>query len=140
MRILLVDDTAMMRDLFKTLLESEGHEVVTANDGVAAVFTYRTMEDGYFDFVLSDYQMPRKNGVELLREIKHLNPKQRLALMSADPPNRKTLPPELQDLVVLEKPFRTAELLAAIKAPCSVCGQPVAANDVCLRTTECGKD
>src|SRR5271157_5944240 len=138
MRILLVDDTTMMRDLFKTLLESEGHEVVTANDGVAAVFTYRTMEDGYFDFVLSDYQMPRKNGVELLADIRKLNPKQRFALMSADPPNRSTLPEELKDLVILEKPFRTAELLAAIKAPCSVCGQPVAANDVCLRTTECG--
>jgi len=140
MRILLVDDSAEMRELFKKLLSLEGHEVVTANDGVAGIFTYRTMEDGYFDFVLSDYQMPRKNGVEFLKEIKHLNPRQRVTLISADPPRRNQLPPELQDLVILEKPVRTADLLAAIKAPCSVCGQPVAANDVCLRTTECGKD
>lgn len=117
MRILLVDDTALMRELFSTVLSLEGHEVVTANDGVAGIFTYRTMEDGYFDFVLSDYQMPRKNGVEFLREIKHLNPQQRVALISADPPKRNNLPPELKDLVILEKPIRNADLMAAINPP-----------------------
>ena len=115
MRILLVDDNAAMRDLFTTTLSLEGHEVVTANDAISALFTYRTLEDdNYFDFVLSDYQMPRKNGVELLADIRKLNPKQRFALMSADPPNRSTLPEELKDLVILEKPFRTAELLAVL--------------------------
>jgi len=138
MRILIADDEPVLRELLATILTSKGHAVVSTKDGAEALRVFT--DEGNFDCVITDYQMPRKNGVELLREIKHLNPKQRLALMSADPPNRKTLPPELQDLVVLEKPFRTAELLAAIKAPCSVCGQPVAANDVCLRTTECGKD
>ncbi len=114
MRILLVDDTAMMRELFKTVFELEGHEVVTANDGVAAVFTYRTMEDDYFDFVLSDYQMPRMNGVQFLIEIVKMNPKQRFALISADPPSKTSLPEELKDLVILEKPIRNADLMAAI--------------------------
>jgi CheY-like chemotaxis protein len=117
MRILLVDDNAQMRELFHTILSSAGHEVATANDGVAAVFTFRTMDDGYFDFVLSDYQMPRMNGIQLLTEIKKLNPRQRFALISADPPSRRTLPQELKDLVILEKPVRTADLLAAITPP-----------------------
>jgi CheY-like chemotaxis protein len=117
MRILLVDDSAEMRELFHTLLSMEGHEVATANDGVAAVFTFRTMEDGYFDFVLSDYQMPRMNGVQLLEEIKKLNPRQRFALISADPPSRSRLPESLKDLVILEKPVRTRDLLNAIAPP-----------------------
>ncbi len=120
MRILLVDDNAEMRELFSKILQGEGHEVVTAINGVAALFTYRTLtnlveDEGHFDFVLSDYQMPQKNGVDLLAAIRHLNPKQRFALISADPPRRDKLPEDLKDLVILEKPIRTADLLAAIK-------------------------
>jgi hypothetical protein len=43
-----------------------------------------------------------------------MNPKQRFALISADPPRRDKLPEELKDLVILEKPIRNADLLAAI--------------------------
>lgn len=114
MRILLVDDNAEMREMFAKMLTTEGHEVVTAINGVAALFTYRTMEDDYFDFVLSDYQMPQKNGVMLLQDIRQINPKQRFALISADPPRRALLPDMLKDLVILEKPISTADLLAAV--------------------------
>jgi CheY-like chemotaxis protein len=115
MRVLLVDDNAMMRELFKKALQSDGIEVVAANDAVSALFTYRTMDDGYFDFVLSDYQMPRRNGVDFLAAVRNWNPKQKFALLSADPPKRSGLPAELADLVILEKPIRTADLIAAIK-------------------------
>lgn len=115
MRILYADDSPEMRKLFSTILTEDGHEVVTADNGVAALFIYRHEEDiDHFDFVLSDYQMPGKNGVAFLEEVRKMNPKQRFALISADPPSRTKLPESLKDLVILEKPIRTADLLAAI--------------------------
>jgi DNA-binding NarL/FixJ family response regulator len=63
MKILVVDDDSSLRDIAKTYLESHGHEVTTADNGVEALSLYR---HGEFDFVFSDYQMPRKNGVVLL--------------------------------------------------------------------------
>ena len=65
--VLVVDDSAFMRNLLKQLLEGE-HEVVgEAENGVEAVEMYRDLDP---DVVTMDVVMPIRNGIEATAEIK----------------------------------------------------------------------
>jgi len=69
--VLVVDDSAFMRNLLKQLLE-EDHEVVgEAENGVEAVELYRELDP---DVVTMDVVMPIRNGIEATSEIKSLDP------------------------------------------------------------------
>jgi PAS domain S-box-containing protein len=68
-RLLLVEDNAVNRELVKAMLEPFGVVVETANDGVAGV---EAMRQGEFDLVLMDVQMPVKDGLTATREIRAL--------------------------------------------------------------------
>ena len=107
--ILLVEDDAALRECYETSLTLRGYRVTAARDGAEAWGIYGP---GKFDFVLTDYQMPGKNGYRLLLDIWYMNPAQRMALMSGDPP---VLRAELSDVPVLEKPFKIEELLTIIE-------------------------
>jgi CheY-like chemotaxis protein len=67
----LVDDNEINVMVARTLLESVGYAVVCAFDGVQAVEAAR---GGGFDVILMDMQMPRMNGIEAAKTIKHLPP------------------------------------------------------------------
>jgi len=112
MRILIVDDEPVLRELFSDFFTMKGHEVETANDGVEGLNAFRTAELP-FEAVLSDYQMPRMNGVLMLQAILELSPETRVVLASANPPDiRKYLP---ETVKVLRKPFSNHELLGAFE-------------------------
>lgn len=66
-RILVVDDIASNRDLLSRRLQYDGHEVVVAESGTAAL---ACLEEGGFDLVLLDILMPDMNGVEVLSRLK----------------------------------------------------------------------
>ena len=66
-RLLLVEDNAVNRELIRTMLEPFGVGVETANDGVAGV---EAMRQGQFDLVLMDVQMPVMDGLTATREIR----------------------------------------------------------------------
>jgi len=68
-RLLLVEDNAVNRELVRAILEPFGVSVETANDGVAGV---EAMRQGEFDMVLMDVQMPVKDGLTATREIRAL--------------------------------------------------------------------
>lgn len=80
-RILVVDDQEMMRDSLATTLAREGHEVVAAGDGAAAVT--RLSSGTRFDLLITDLKMPRMTGMELLAEVKKLRPELPVVLMTA---------------------------------------------------------
>jgi two-component system, NtrC family, response regulator HydG len=81
-RILVVDDQEMMRDSLAGTLAREGHEVVAAGDGQAAV--QRLAGGGArFDLLISDQRMPKMNGIDLLAEAKKLRPEMPVVLMTA---------------------------------------------------------
>ncbi|WP_416839394.1 chemotaxis protein CheY [Haloferax sp. DFSO52] len=70
-KVLVVDDSAFMRNLLKQLLEGE-HEVVgEAENGVEAVELYRELDP---DVVTMDVVMPIRNGIEATSEIKSADP------------------------------------------------------------------
>lgn len=67
-RILLADDSITTRALEKSILEVHGYEVLAAVDGVEALAMLRAQGA---DLVISDVQMPRMDGFELLEQIKN---------------------------------------------------------------------
>ncbi|MDB5301308.1 MAG: NtrC family two-component system response regulator [Phycisphaerales bacterium] len=80
-RILVADDQEMMRDSLAATLVREGHEVVAAGDGAAAVA--RLSGPGRFDLLITDLKMPKLTGIELLAEAKRLRPEMPVVLMTA---------------------------------------------------------
>jgi DNA-binding NtrC family response regulator len=79
-RILIVDDQDMMRDSLAQSLVREGHEVVAATDGSAAV---ARLGAARFDLLITDLRMPKMTGLELLAEAKRLRPEMPVVLMTA---------------------------------------------------------
>jgi CheY-like chemotaxis protein len=65
--VLLAEDELALRDLYKTLLEQEGYEVVAVDNGEAA---YGILIARKFDLLLLDILMPKLNGLELLARLK----------------------------------------------------------------------
>jgi len=66
-KILTVDDSATMRKLIRMSLVPVGYEVVEAEDGVEALA--KSAKEA-FDLVLSDVNMPRMNGLDLVRNLR----------------------------------------------------------------------
>jgi DNA-binding NtrC family response regulator len=71
-RILVVDDEIVVCDVLKDFLALQGHEVHTALNGRAAIAKVK-MERPHI--VLLDILMPGTNGLEVLQEIKRLDPR-----------------------------------------------------------------
>lgn len=71
-RILLVEDNELNREIAQTILEETGFIVESAPDGTDAVNMMRQAEEGYYDAVLMDVQMPVMNGYEATRTIRAL--------------------------------------------------------------------
>lgn len=66
-RVLVVDDALIARSALKILLEEQGCNVVTANNGQEAIDEF----DGAFDLIFMDYLMPEMNGdksAEMIRQ------------------------------------------------------------------------
>jgi two-component system chemotaxis response regulator CheY len=68
-RILSVDDSKVIRELMKTILENQGHEVLVAEDGMTAMSLARKEK---VDMVFSDINMPRMNGISLIGKLRTL--------------------------------------------------------------------
>lgn len=66
-RVLVVDDSLTVREVERRLLENSGYEVAVAVDGVDG---WNMLQHKRFDLVISDIDMPRMNGIELIKKIK----------------------------------------------------------------------
>jgi two-component system chemotaxis sensor kinase CheA len=65
--ILIVEDSITSRTLLKNILESAGYRVKTTVDGIDA---YTVLKTDAFDLVVSDIEMPRMNGFDLVSKIR----------------------------------------------------------------------
>jgi len=78
--ILYIDDDKVAQNIISRLLESYFSKIYVANDGIDGIELYREKSP---DIVLSDISMPNMNGIEMVKEIKKLNPKQKVVLFTA---------------------------------------------------------
>lgn len=79
-RILIVDDEKAIRDLLSEFLKSLGLRVSKAEDGVDAL---EMLKKHKVDLVLSDINMPRMNGIELLKKVREKYPDTRRILITS---------------------------------------------------------
>ena len=70
-RILVVDDEPSVREMARHVLESEGYEVLTANDGLSALIA---LGKSLPDLIISDLNMPSMSGFELLAIVRQRFP------------------------------------------------------------------
>ena len=66
-RVLIVDDSLTVREVERKILENRGYDVTVAVDGMDG---WNMLQSAAFDLVLSDVDMPRMNGIEMVRRIK----------------------------------------------------------------------
>jgi two-component system chemotaxis response regulator CheY len=79
-KVMIVDDSLFMRNHLEKLLSDHGYETVSAEDGEQAVKVYRTTRP---DVVLMDITMPKMNGMDALVEIRQLDPRSRVIMLTA---------------------------------------------------------
>lgn len=78
--ILVVDDQIGMLETFTDILADRGFHVETAEDGFTAI---DKVKKGSFDIIFMDIKMPGINGVQTFREIRKINEKTRVIMMTA---------------------------------------------------------
>lgn len=104
MRILLVEDQVSLREAISFFLdEKEGHSVVAVSNGATAIELLGN-NDGFFNIVISDFDLPGANGHQVFEAAKGLP----FILMSGDIEHN-------DGKVFLKKPFRFEALEKAIK-------------------------
>ena len=83
MRILIVDDEELIRGLMSNFMERLFSEVVSAVNGKDALEKFN--QQGPFDMVLTDIRMPIMSGRELIKELRNIDQKLFIAMMSGAP-------------------------------------------------------
>lgn len=115
MRILVVDDEPVVRDLTVEILRRSGH----APQGVASArLALELLEHERFDLVVSDVVMPEMTGVELLDALRARQPDLPVVLMTggSQEPERTSNAVRLGAAGLVYKPFSHDELNAAVAA------------------------
>lgn len=121
-RILVVEDDAVIQRLIGTMLDGAGYSVVFAEDGEAGGLAFSS---GSFDLIITDNNMPKVSGVEMIRKLREANHHLPIILISGE------IPRQLRDLnalltpgLALEKPFSMAQLLGHVRAQLVAAGLP----------------
>jgi DNA-binding response OmpR family regulator len=112
--IAVVDDEVKIREMIKSYLHNEGYETIEAEDGVAAV---QLIENNKVDLVLLDVMMPKKDGFQVLRELRMINRKIPVIMLTAKSDEiDKLLGLEMGADDYITKPFSLRELAARMRA------------------------
>ena len=109
--ILVVEDEDGIREITKTLLEKNGYQAITANDGMDAIALY-TQYNFKVDAVILDIMMPSMDGLTTIRVLEKINPEVHIIAVSGLTSNQKVT--ELKSSSVkafLSKPYTSKELL-----------------------------
>ena len=112
MRILLVEDERMTRTALTGTLRKEGHEVTPCPDGDVAM---AALQEGGFELVLTDLNLPGPDGLEILSEAKRRDSEVKVIIMTAYASTETAVEALRQgayDYVI--KPFQTDEVLARV--------------------------
>ena len=80
-RVLIVDDSSLARRRARSILEAGGYEVIEADDGIAALERYFVEKP---DVVMLDLVMKGMYGLEVLAQLRQMDPDARVIVVSAD--------------------------------------------------------
>lgn len=113
-RILVVDDSPVLRIMLSEMLQALGHEVVGDAENVAdGIKAYRELKP---DLVTLDVSLPDGNGIDMLKQLRRIDPKVKALIVTGnDQKSMEARALALNALGVLHKPFDTEELGALIQ-------------------------
>ena len=114
MRILLVEDKSQLLNAYVKGLKQDGYAIDTASDGASAV---ELCEINTYDLVVLDINLPKLNGIEVLKQVRTLNKSVKIIIVSAN----RSIEQRIEGLDLgandyLTKPFDFQELRARIRA------------------------
>ena len=114
LRVLYIEDNALVRELTCELLSDGTREVVAVATGEEALCAFSAQP---FDLVLTDVSLPAMSGIELARQVNKLDPSVPIILATGYPldPNDCRLGPHVRAII---KPIHPPELDALIRQLC----------------------
>mgnify|MGYP000149440472 CR=1 FL=1 len=112
-KILVVDDEKPISDIIKFNLTKEGFDVDTAYDGEEAV---KKVEEYDPDLMILDLMLPKKDGLEVAREVRQTHDMPIIMVTAKDTEIDKVLGLEMGADDYVTKPFEPLELVARVKA------------------------
>ncbi len=117
MKVLVVDDNKDLADIMQGVLEHQGAEVMTANDGIEGYAGYLLFKP---DLVITDIQMPGGTGFEMMQNIRTHNPMIKTVYMSGNIDDyRLSIEQEKKryPVTILRKPFSLDSLMKLVSEP-----------------------
>ncbi|MBX3306958.1 MAG: response regulator [Nitrospira sp.] len=107
--ILLVDDESDIRESIRDMLEADGHRVVEATDGQEALQGWRAHQP---DLLITDFWMPRMNGLDVIESVAAEQPALPIILMSGGMEDhlRRSVLQHFPSVRYLPKPFANSQL------------------------------
>jgi PAS domain S-box-containing protein len=113
-RVLFVDDDAATCETARSVLETLGYEVATSESGPAALWRFKESPDA-FDLVVTDFDMPRMNGIHLAVELMETRSDLPVILLTGAHEGRIRAAQNLGLRGYVRKPFTSYELSRAIR-------------------------
>jgi CheY-like chemotaxis protein len=114
LRVLLVDDDDVLRDLLEAALEDNGFIVEAAGNGAAALQRVKTMPSPP-DVLVCDHHMPDMDGASLLRQLRQWLPRTPAVLISANHSQGESAAPDDAYTSRLPKPFSPERLVGQVR-------------------------
>jgi CheY-like chemotaxis protein len=112
--IFVVDDEPMLLELAESVLSRIECEIKTFTDPQEALRTYSS-EKTRPDLVITDYAMHHMNGLDLIRECRRMNPKQKIILVSGTVDESILSGADVKPDRFLAKPYQPAALLELVQ-------------------------
>ena len=114
-KILLVDDEPILRDLLYELLSKEDYQVTTVENGKEALFMIQKKPD-FFDLIIMDMVMPEMSGINSYDAIKNICPYINILFMSGYFQEQYMQGLEKSERIgFIKKPFRNEEILQKVQ-------------------------
>jgi two-component system chemotaxis response regulator CheY len=113
-KVLVVDDSSLSRRTSRRILEAAGHTVVDVADGMSALEQYAVDRP---DVVLLDVTMAEMNGLEVLAQLRGMDPDARVVMATADvQTSTRTLSEAAGAVGFVVKPLTTETVVRAVSA------------------------
>ena len=112
MKILIIDDAAFAIHRIQQILEDRGYNVITANSGPEAIDLFKKDKP---DITFCDVEMPGMSGLQVLAEIKRLDPSHKVVMLTSN--TRKETIMEAKSKGAsgyIAKPFEPSQLIDKI--------------------------
>lgn len=109
-RVLIIDDNEQLRSALCDLIKGEGFEVTCCDDGLTAI---HLAKEQCFDAIITDYNMPGMNGVEVAKALRAQCPDAFILALTSASNEKEFLLAGAN--VFFHKPFSITDIIAKIK-------------------------